>query len=119
MIKGIGTDLVEINRIEKACHREAFLLRWFTEKEQEIIGNNMSKAAGNFAVKEAVVKAFGTGFDQAEPRDIEVLRDDLGKPYICLYGGAKKLSEQLSIKQWHVSITNTETLAMAFVIGEE
>lgn len=69
-------------------------------------------------MKEAVVKAFGTGFGRISPIDIEVLRDEVGKPYICLYGEAKKAADERAIKAWHVSISNTDTLAMAYVIAE-
>ena len=80
MIYGIGTDLVEIERIKKACMKEAFLVRCFTPREIELFEGNMVKAAGNFAVKEAVSKALGTGFRGFWPSDIEVLRDELGNP---------------------------------------
>lgn len=118
MIKGIGTDLIEIERIEKACAKEAFLMRYFTLKERQMIGTNYQKAAGNFAVKEAVSKALGTGFRGIGLDEIEVLRDELGKPYIHLYGRAGNRAEALGILRWHVSISNTKTLATAYVIGE-
>jgi holo-[acyl-carrier protein] synthase len=53
------------------------------------------------------------------PGDIEVLRDELGKPYVNLYGGAKKRSEEMGLTQIHVSISNTEDFAMAFAVGEK
>ncbi|MDD3222024.1 MAG: holo-[acyl-carrier-protein] synthase [Clostridia bacterium] len=118
MIIGIGTDIAEIERIKKACLREAFLVRCFTLKEKIYIENHPERAAGNFAVKEAVSKAMGTGFRGMSLDEIEVLRDDLGKPYIQLYGRAKTKAEGLNISRWHVSISNTKTLAIAYVIGE-
>jgi len=118
MIVGIGTDMVEIERVVKACEKEAFLLRVFSTKEQQLIAGSITKAASNFAVKEAVVKLFGTGFRGVKPNEIEVLRDSLGKPYVNLYGAAKKMAEQLQVKQIHVSITNTRELVSAFVVGE-
>lgn len=81
-------------------------------------GENYSRLAGTFAVKEAVSKALGTGFRSFGPREIEVLRDDLGKPFVRLHGGAKKLAEELAIQQIHVSITNTAEYAAAFAVGE-
>lgn len=119
MIYGIGTDLVEIERIKKACIKETFLIRCFTPREIELFGGNMVRAAGNFAVKEAVSKALGTGFRSFGPLDIEVLRDELGKPWITLYNGAFRLAQEMGIKKWHVSITNTKELAQAFVVGED
>lgn len=118
MILGIGTDMIEIKRIEQACKRQRFLERVYTKKEQELYEGFPSKLAGNFAVKEAVVKVFGTGFRKIEPREIEVLRDEKGKPYINLYGNAKKKKEEIGITNIQVSITNTKQYAMSFVIGE-
>lgn len=118
MIIGIGTDMIEIERVVKACEKEAFLLRAFTSEEVLLIKKDARKSADNFAVKEAVSKMFGTGFQGISLSEIEVLRDDKGKPYVNLYGNAKRLSKQLGIKKIHVSITNTRDLAEAFVVGE-
>ena len=118
MIIGIGIDLIEIERIKKACAKEAFLLRSFTSAEIECIGGRAERAAGNFAVKEAVSKAMGTGFRGMSLNEIEVLRDDLGKPFVRLYGRAGVKAAALGIARWHVSISNTKTLAEAYVIGE-
>ena len=118
MIIGIGIDLIEIERIKKACVKEAFLLRSFTSEERTCIDGRSERAAGNFAVKEAVSKVMGTGFRGIGLNEIEVLRDAFGKPYINLYGRAKKRAEAMGICRWHVSISNTKTLATAYVIGE-
>lgn len=118
MIIGVGTDLVEIKRMKKACEKEAFLVRVYTEEERRQAGKQLSRLAGNFAVKEAVAKVFGTGFRSFGPGEIEVLRDSLGKPYVKLYGGAKELAESLGVSFLHVSITNTEEYALAYAVGE-
>jgi len=118
MIIGIGTDLTEIGRIEKACQKEAFLRRVFTAEECRQARGSFSKLAGNFAVKEAVSKSLGTGFRSFMPQDIEVLRDELGKPYVNLYGGARSRQEALAIRRFHVTISNTREHAVAFVVGE-
>ena len=119
MIKGIGIDTIEISRMTKAFEKESFSKRCFTEKELQMIGASMSKAAGNFAVKEAVSKVFGTGFCAMELHDIEVLRDEAGKPFVNLYGEAVRLAEECKINCIHVSITNTSSIATAFAVGEE
>lgn len=119
MIIGIGTDMVEIERVVKACEKEAFLLRAFSIKEQKMIARSIAKAADNFVVKEAVAKMFGTGFRGIKLNEIEVLRDSLGKPYVNLYGTAKEKAKELRVKRIHVSITNTKELASAFVVGED
>ena len=90
----------------------------FTEAETQLIGDRWVKAAGNFAVKEAVSKMFGTGFRGISLKEIEVLRDELGKPYVKLYGKAAECAKQQGITRIHVSITNTKEYANAFVIGE-
>lgn len=119
MISGVGTDLIEIERVRKACRRERFLKRYYTEKEIEVFGERHIQLAGNFAVKEAVVKSFGTGFVGCEPIDIEVLRDENGKPYVNLYGGAKSIADKKNIGNIHISITNTAKYAQAFAVSEE
>ena len=118
MIAGVGTDMIEIARIKRACEKKAFLTRVYTQEECRQAGNNYSRLAGTFAVKEAVSKVLGTGFRSFGPRDIEVLRDSLGKPFVRLYGGAGKLAGELAIQQIHVSITNTAEYAAAFAVGE-
>ena len=119
MILGIGNDMIEIERVKKACEKQAFLVRCYTEKEIELCAGNESRLAGNFAVKEAVAKSFGTCFRGFETRDIEVVRDELGRPYVNLYGGAKKLYEKMGATAIHVSITNTEDYAVAMALLEK
>ena len=118
MIKGIGTDLVEIDRIEHAMKNERFLEKCYTDNERQIVEGNAQRAAGNFAVKEAFTKALGTGIRGFSIKEIEVLRDELGKPYITLYGKVKKMTEEMGSCTLHVSISNTKEYAQAFVIIE-
>lgn len=118
MIVGIGTDMIEIDRVIKACEKEAFLTRFFTGEEIRLIRRDRKKSADNFAVKESVVKLFGTGFSGIMPADVEVLRDEYGKPYVNLYGAAKEMADRLGISRIHVSITNTRKYASAFAVGE-
>ena len=119
MILGIGNDIIEIKRVEKACEKEAFLHRYYTDEELALCNNKSSKLAGNFAVKEAVAKSFGTGFRGFEAKDIEVLRDGLGKPYVQLYGGARTKYEDMGATSIHVSISNTDEWASAVAILEK
>lgn len=118
MIVGIGTDMIEIDRVMRACEKEAFLTRFFTGEEIQLIRRDPKKSADNFAVKESVVKLFGTGFCGIMPADVEVLRDEYGKPYVNLYGAAKDMADRLGISRIHVSITNTKKYASAFAVGE-
>ena len=118
MILGVGTDLVEIERMGRACEKDYFVMRTFTEMESRQAKGSSSKLAGSFAVKEAVAKVLGTGFRTFMPIDIEVLRDGLGKPYVRLYGGALARFQEMGLQRIEVSITNTKEWAMAFAVGE-
>ena len=104
MILGIGCDLLEIARLEKLVQKN-YCDRVFTEEERRQSGGRLSRLAGDFSVKEAVSKCFGTGVRNFSLLDIEVLRDELGKPYVKLYG-------------IHVSISNTKDLVMAYAVLE-
>lgn len=119
MIFGIGCDLCDIERI--AASGERFYARYFTEKEQELFNKKKNKpqtVAANFAVKEAFSKALGTGVRDFSLTDIEVLRDELGKPYINLYANAKEICEKHKITGIFVSVSHEKNLAMGYVILE-
>lgn len=118
MIVGIGTDMIEIDRVVKACEKELFRVKYYTEQERILAMSDYSKLADNFAVKESVSKMLGTGFRGIAPIEIEVLRDSLGKPYVNLYGKALNASNLLGIKKIFVTITNTKLYSSAFVVGE-
>ena len=95
MLIGVGCDLIEIERVKKACEKEAFLTRIYTERERRQAKGDPRVLAGTFAVKEAVAKVFGTGFRDFMPVHVEVLRDPLGKPYVELHAGAEMKAEEL------------------------
>lgn len=123
MIVGIGNDIVEIERIQKGVERSArFLDKLLTplEKERVIIGDKLSyeSIAGLFAAKEAVSKALGTGFVTFKLTDIEVLKDEKGKPFIKLYGGADVLAREIGAETVHISISHSQRYATAFAIAE-
>lgn len=118
MITGIGVDLIEVDRVIKACEKESFLKRCFTENEIRLIMQDRMMAADNFAVKEAVSKMFGTGFKGISLPEIEVLRDSNGKPYVNLYGKALELAARQRVDRIFVSISNTKEYSNAFVVGE-
>ena len=118
MIIGIGIDLIEKERVKKACEKDAFLLYAFTEAEIEIINNKKDSAAGNWAVKEAVAKAMGTGFSGMKIKEIEVLRDEFGKPYVKLYGKALEKQRELGIERFFVSISDTKEYTSAVAVAE-
>ena len=119
MIIGIGNDIVEIERFNKINNFEGFVKRYYTEEEISASKGRTSFFAGNFSEKESVSKMFGTGFRDFSLKDIEVLRDELGKPYVNLYGNAKKIADNLGITKIFVSISNTDTLISAVAVGEK
>lgn len=128
MIIGIGTDLVEIIRIETLLNQkgERFLDRIFTPSEQKRglkSAHPASSLAKRFAAKEAVVKALGTGFRNGiSLQDIEVTNEPQGKPMIVLTGKARETLDSLTpshyIASLHLSLSDTQTHALAFVLIE-
>ena len=124
MIVGIGTDIIEISRIKSAMEKpgHSFLERVFSDKEIEYLQKNnlsLQSTAGNFAAKEAVMKALGTGLRGFKLQDIEVLRDELGKPYVVLSHNAKKIAEERNIQKIHLSISHCKEYATAFAVAEK
>lgn len=122
MIIGIGTDIIEIQRVESACKRTlSFQGKVFTEVEIDYFqekGERYESLAGMFAAKEAVSKALGTGFRGFSLKDIEVSHDPLGRPIINLYGKAKGLANSLGIRNIHLSISHCKAYATAYVVAE-
>lgn len=117
MIAGVGVDMIEIERVVHACEREHFLGRIFSEREIQQMDAKKRRAASDFAGKEAVVKALGTGFSGVEPAEVEILRKENGSPYVVLHGKAARKAEELCIQKWNISITNTKDLVTAFVVA--
>ena len=109
MILGIGVDSIEISRVVKAMEKEHFVHRIFTEKERAEMEHTKRRGASDFAGKEAVVKAFGTGFAGIDACEVEILRRESG--------AARKKAEEMGITDWKISITNTKEVATAFVIA--
>ena len=119
MIVGIGTDIIEVSRLAKAIENSRFLERYFTEAENAYFllkNRNPQTIATSFAAKEAFSKALGTGFRGFSLTDVEVLRNNLGKPYINVYNNAARLVGDGII---HVSLTHIKEYASAYVIIEK
>jgi holo-[acyl-carrier protein] synthase len=126
MIIGIGTDLVDIRRIEKAIerHGERFLARIFTDAERaraERRANVVETYAKRFAAKEACAKALGTGFRRGVFfRDIGVVNLPSGKPTLQLAGGALERLRAITPKSHRaeidIALTDEWPLAQALVI---
>ena len=119
MIIGVGIDLLELDRVKKLAEREAFLKKCYTDAERERFRGFPAALAGNFAVKEAVSKALGTGFAGVAPADIECLRDEKGRPYVNLLGRASERAAELGVTSVHVSISDTDDLVTAIAVAEK
>ena len=118
MIIGIGADIIEIHRVTRAMESKGFVKRCFTPDECRILASKGPAAAVNFAGKEAVAKALGTGFRGFGPGDVEILRDAMGKPYVQLYNGAKRLADDRCIQHIHISLSHCQAYAVAYVVAE-
>lgn len=124
MIYGIGVDLAQISRIENAYNRfgQRFAERILGKSELLDFAHTKRPVrflAMRFAAKEAASKAFGTGFKQGvAPRQIEVQHNRAGKPSLVFSGQAKKLAEENVITASHVSLTDEDDFAVAYVILE-
>lgn len=120
-VRGLGTDLVEIERFRLALARRISLPgRLFTDAEQRYAHEHhdpVSRLAARFGAKEAVMKALGVGLGAFAFRDVEVVRDDGGVPSLALHGGAAALAEARGVRAWQVSLTHTDTTAMAVVLA--
>lgn len=111
----IGIDIVEVGRIKEALQNDLFIKKILTNNEIEYVNslkNKQEHIAGFFACKEAVMKALEDckkiGFTE-----IEVLHYNSGKPYVVLYGEAKRVFEEKKCKTIEVSISQTENYATA------
>ena len=123
-MKGLGMDLCQVARIEKAiADNERFLQRWYTPEEQAYIlsrGNvGAESAAGMFAAKEAFLKAVGTGFGRGiAMTDISVAHDETGAPRYVLTGGAQQKMLALGAQQAWLSISHEDGMAAAVCVIE-
>jgi len=124
MIYAVGTDLVEVSRIEKIIGRwgERFVRRVYSEGE---IGYCRAKAcpaqhfAARFAAKEAFLKGVGLGMAGGVGfRDVEVINRSEGKPELSLHGRMREMLERAGIRESHISISHTDRYAVAFVVLE-
>lgn len=123
MIKGIGTDLLEIARIEKALGRsEKIARRILTDNELAEFSQSTQAArylAKRFAAKEALVKALGTGIGNGVGwQHIEITKDALGKPLITLNSGALDRANLLGAQHYHLSYSDERDFIVAMVVIE-
>ena len=126
MINGVGVDILEKERVF-TIHKKygkRFQERVLGDSEIKAIegkslNNKIRFISNNFACKEAVAKALGLGFTEGiSLKEIEILRKPSGQPFITLNGNTDKVAKKIGIKKFHVSISDTKKLSMAFVVGE-
>jgi len=120
MIVGLGIDIAEVDRIEKAILRygDHFLRRIYTPAEIEYCETYKARF-GRFAVKEAAMKALGTGWRRGVRWvDFEVVREPSGKPTLRLSGKAAEFAAKLGLRHISISITHSANTALAEVIFE-
>ena len=123
MIVGIGTDLLDVNRMARELSREGAGFRdgVFTSSEVAYcdgMGQPARHFAARFAAKEAFWKAIGAGPEGVSLRDVEVCREEGGRPVLVLFGRAREAAERLGVRNTFVSLTHTATLASANVVLE-
>lgn len=124
MIYGIGTDIVAVPRLQANLDRygERFAARILSDSELQAFRRSNTPAnflAKRFAAKEAMAKALGTGFrDGLSLRDIAVGNDALGKPLLVLSDKLEKYVQSLAITHCHVTLSDEQDYAVAFVILE-
>lgn len=122
MIIGIGTDIAEVARIEKNIENNNFKEKVFTSNEIAYCETKVNKAerfAARFAAKEAFFKALGTGLRSGMAfKEVEVLNDELGKPYLNILGKTSEIIAKKKIRVMHVSLSHTKETAIAMVVLE-
>lgn len=118
---GVGVDLLEIARMERAIERTPrILMRVFTSAEREFAWSKTRPAAhyaAFFAAREAVLKALGQGFAGIAYQDVEVTHDSKGKPGIVLRGKALALAQQLGVVDVQISLSHTHQMAVASAVA--
>jgi NAD(P)H-hydrate epimerase len=121
MILGIGNDLVDLDRFRRVLERRPGLLKkLFTEAEREYAlrrSDPTERFAVRFAAKEAVLKAMGVGIGAADWHEIEVLRDEDGRPSLSLTGRAAALAAQQGVEGWRLTLSHSEIVAQAVVVA--
>lgn len=120
-IRGLGVDIVEIDRLRMALSRHpAMKERVFSEAECAYCEKRNRPEihyAMRFAAKEAVLKAIGTGFRGMRFKDVEVLRDDSGRPMPVLHGRASEVARERGVVELHLSMSFTHTTAVASAVA--
>jgi holo-[acyl-carrier protein] synthase len=124
LVFGIGTDIIEVRRIEEALRRTGRLKqKIFSPREIDYCesrGKSAEHFAARFAAKEAFLKAMGTGWRGGHRFDeIEVINNERGKPEAFVHGKVKAFCEENGLGGLHVSLSHVKELAIAVVVLEK
>lgn len=124
VVKGVGTDVCDVERIERtlANRGDRFLDRTYTDGERNYCSEKPRPAvhyAGRFAVKEAVMKCLGHGLGQEGVafRDIEVLREETGAVSVAVHGEVRAVADRLGVSRFEISMSHTDAIAVAFAVA--
>lgn len=124
MIVGIGTDIVEIDRIRKLTERfgDRIGKRILTDNEWQVYikrNHSVTYLASRFAAKEAASKALGTGIAEGISfHSMEVIKDDAGKPLLRFLGKGLERIAQMEVTHSHISLSDEKRYAVAMVVLE-
>lgn len=121
-VVGLGVDIVEVERIERAIARwgEAFLRRIYTPREIERSAAPIvvsARLAARFAAKEAVMKALGVGWRALSWREIEIANDADGRPIVRLHGAAQRIAEARGVTDVQIALSHTHDHAVANAVA--
>ncbi len=121
-VLGVGVDAVDLERFGRVLGRRPRLAgRLFTGGERSYIDaatDPIPRMSTRFAAKEATMKALGVGLGAFPFTDVEVIRHGLGAPRLVLHRKALALADEAGVERWHLSLTHTELVAVAFVVAE-
>ena len=121
VICGIGVDAVDIERFRRSLERTPSMReRVFTEHELAYVAPKIDPVpslAARFASREAVMKAMGLGLGAFGFHDVWVDRRESGEPHLNVTGRAAELAHERGIETWHLSITHTDQVAIAYVVA--
>lgn len=114
-----GVDLIEISRIAEVVsrHGKHYLERIYTPAELELCGKRGESLAGRFAAKEAVAKALGCGIGAVDWKEIEILGNEQRAPVLHLHGKAAQKAVELGLVNWSVSLSHSQSHAVALVVA--
>ena len=120
-VRGIGVDAVDIERFRRSLERTPTMRqRLFVQEELDLVepkADPVPSLAARFAAREAVMKAMGVGLGAFGFHDVWVRRAESGEPHLCITGPAAALAADRGITTWHLSLTHSDLVAIAYVVA--